>query len=273
MKKTFRTLSTQMLRQMTNALLSGSVTLTSSRGKLAQLVGPDRADDVKAVFSALHTDGTKESVLAHFLELIIEEREASIDQQGAVRLVWTGDGSSTQPASDTWVVVTELISRAQTEIILSSFVVYNSQNVFAALVSAMLANPSLLVKMFLHVGRDYDDKMTPEQKLIERFRKRFTAEMWPKECRLPEVYYDSRGLKLTAEERATLHAKVVIVDKKWALVTSANLTDAAQHKNIEAGVLVENTTLAQGLREQFMALLESGLFKPIPGLDLQASAE
>jgi phosphatidylserine/phosphatidylglycerophosphate/cardiolipin synthase-like enzyme len=41
-------------------------------------------------------------------------------------------------------------------------------------------------------------------------------------------------------------------------VTSANLTEAAQERNIEAGVLVEDEGLAHRLRLQFDGLIERG---------------
>jgi phosphatidylserine/phosphatidylglycerophosphate/cardiolipin synthase-like enzyme len=75
---------------------------------------------------------------------------------------------------------------------------------------------------------------------------------------LPDVYYDRRSLALDATERASLHAKCVIVDSRRSFVTSANFTEAAQERNLEAGVLVDDPHFAASLRAQFDALVQSG---------------
>jgi phosphatidylserine/phosphatidylglycerophosphate/cardiolipin synthase-like enzyme len=59
-----------------------------------------------------------------------------------------------------------------------------------------------------------------------------------------------------------LHAKCIVVDDRKAFVTSANLTTAAQERNIEAGLLVEDAGLAQSLRMQFETLVGAGILKP-----------
>ncbi len=50
------------------------------------------------------------------------------------------------------------------------------------------------------------------------------------------------------------HSKVVIVDSAAALVTSANLSGAAAHRNLEVGVLVRDPEFASKLRQRFQAL-------------------
>ncbi|TFD91227.1 DISARM system phospholipase D-like protein DrmC [Cryobacterium serini] len=50
------------------------------------------------------------------------------------------------------------------------------------------------------------------------------------------------------------HSKVVIVDSAAALVTSANLSEAAAHRNLEVGVLVCDPEFASKLRQRFRTL-------------------
>lgn len=54
------------------------------------------------------------------------------------------------------------------------------------------------------------------------------------------------------------HSKVVIVDSALALVTSANFSDAAAHRNLEAGVLIRDPLFASKLRQRFASLTKSG---------------
>ncbi len=46
-------------------------------------------------------------------------------------------------------------------------------------------------------------------------------------------------------KRAVLHAKIVVVDGRFALLTLANFTEGAHERNIEAGFLVDGTRLAE----------------------------
>lgn len=70
---------------------------------------------------------------------------------------------------------------------------------------------------------------------------------WPG-VRLPEVYYDPRTLSSDAATRAAWHAKCLLIDDKVALVTSANFTEWAHQRNVEAGVLVRSPHFTSQLR-------------------------
>jgi len=87
---------------------------------------------------------------------------------------------------------------------------------------------------------------------------------WPGP-RLPLAYYDPRSLAMSPAERATWHAKVVLVDDETAFVTSANFTEWAQQRNVEAGVLVRNPSVARQLRQQFEGLIQSRAVSELPG--------
>ncbi|MBN2033991.1 MAG: hypothetical protein JW836_11995 [Deltaproteobacteria bacterium] len=51
--------------------------------------------------------------------------------------------------------------------------------------------------------------------------------------------------------RAILHAKCVVADRRTALVSSANFTEAAQTSNIEAGVLITYEPFVRRISEYF----------------------
>jgi phosphatidylserine/phosphatidylglycerophosphate/cardiolipin synthase-like enzyme len=67
--------------------------------------------------------------------------------------------------------------------------------------------------------------------------------------------------------QATDHAKCIVVDDSSAFVSSATFTEAAQERNIEAGVLVNDPAFARALRDQFESLAQAGLLVRLPGLD------
>jgi phosphatidylserine/phosphatidylglycerophosphate/cardiolipin synthase-like enzyme len=126
----------------------------------------------------------------------------------------------------------------------------------------MDGNPALEVKLFLNIQRPFGSQ-TPEPDLVRDFAKRFRTDVWPG-TRLPEVYYDPRALEASQGPRACLHAKCLVVDDRKVLLTSANFTEAAQVRNIEAGVVVEDAALARQMRGQFEELVEAGGLRPLP---------
>lgn len=79
------------------------------------------------------------------------------------------------------------------------------------------------------------------------------------------LYYDPRSLSLNGTEKATWHAKVVVVDEETSFVTSANFTEWAQQRNVEAGVLIQNAAFGRQLCQQFEALVQSRAVLEVPG--------
>ena len=55
------------------------------------------------------------------------------------------------------------------------------------------------------------------------------------------------------------HSKVIIVDSKVALVTSANLSRAGAEKNLETGVVIRDSRFASQIRSRFRDLAISGI--------------
>jgi phosphatidylserine/phosphatidylglycerophosphate/cardiolipin synthase-like enzyme len=99
---------------------------------------------------------------------------------------------------------------------------------------------------------------------VREFARQIRDEYWPG-TRLPDFYYDPRSLDPDPKRRAVLHAKAVIIDGRYTLLTSANFTEAAQQRNIEAGVLLDDPRLATRLTQQFNQLLDAGHFAAVVG--------
>lgn len=54
------------------------------------------------------------------------------------------------------------------------------------------------------------------------------------------------------------HSKVVIIDSRIAFITSANLSEAAHERNLEAGVVIRDPEFASVLRQRFSSLFNEG---------------
>ena len=85
---------------------------------------------------------------------------------------------------------------------------------------------------------------------------------WPG-LRLPDLFYDPRSLAQGESNRASLHAKCVVVDGVKAFIGSANLTEAAQLRNIEIGLLVTGALIADAVERHFEALIAGGHLRPL----------
>jgi phosphatidylserine/phosphatidylglycerophosphate/cardiolipin synthase-like enzyme len=51
-----------------------------------------------------------------------------------------------------------------------------------------------------------------------------------------------------------------------ALITSANFTEAAHERNIDAGTAITDSVLARALKAQFDSLVDHGELRRVPGL-------
>jgi phosphatidylserine/phosphatidylglycerophosphate/cardiolipin synthase-like enzyme len=115
--------------------------------------------------------------------------------------------------------------------------------------------------MFLNIQREFKDS-TASEVLIRDYAQRFQREIWPGN-RLPQVFYDPRSLEITGKTRGCLHAKCIVADEEYSLVTSANFTEAAHERNIEAGVMLKDKTLAKSLISQFETLARRQILLPL----------
>ena len=94
------------------------------------------------------------------------------------------------------------------------------------------------------------------------FAKTFQDQIWPG-IRLPSVFYDPRALSLGFGPKACLHAKCVVIDDHYLLITSANFTEAAHKRNLEAGILLDDPIAARSIQSQFDNLLKSKRLRPL----------
>lgn len=245
-------LTASALRSLASAARSGRLSRPYSAVAVGRLIGPApaSADELEGL-------GLDPPALAIALDLLAAERDGVTEEADRIELVWTGPETTGSRSRDTLIVVRELFSRAETSVLVAGFAVYQGKHVFAPLASRMAERPSLRVRFFLNIQRP-QGSAAAESEIVKDFVDTFRHRHWPG-ARVPEIYYDPRAL--VAAERAVLHAKCIVVDDREAFVTSANFTEAAQERNIEAGVLVRDAALARSLSEQFDSLAATGVLK------------
>lgn len=202
------------------------------------------------------------------LRLVAQERLATQALRDRVELVWTDEPSRRAPgARSTSTVVRSLFAAAEREVIVVSYaldVADKARGLFEPLVQRMQQRPELDVRLLVNVMRPWGDERS-EHALLAAFAEAFVGEQWPEEPR-PLVYYDPRALRPGRGPRACLHAKCVVVDGARALVTSANFTEAAHERNVEAGVLVSDAGFVAALHQQLVDLWRDRSVLRVPGL-------
>ncbi len=161
------------------------------------------------------------------------------------RVVWTGPGSSGAQRL-TAAALQELLSSAEQRILIVSFAAHTLSNVACALEDAVARGCTIDVVFETEddsSGAYSGPSSTPfgEVAGIHRWH-------WPSDRR---------------EATGVLHAKVLVIDGRRALVGSANLTYRALHNNLEAGILVEDPALAASIERHIKSLMESGVLRLI----------
>lgn len=248
------------LRAFATALRNGQLGPAITRMALARVA--QCSPSITAELCRLSAEGLATSHMALLLEIAADAAEQRLSDSVPASLVWTGPESTFSQSRDTAVVVEELFTHAERFVLVSSYVVQKGTTVFRALAERMVGRPGLHVQLFLHIGRERRDTRDESELLRE-----FGAELsrhWS-DSRCPEVFYDPRTLSADAAVRAAWHAKCVIADDDQAFITSANFTEWAQHRNVEAGVLIRDRHFAGQLRQQFDGLVQSKQVRRLPG--------
>ena len=235
-----------------------------------QLLGhvPDQLlDGVLGELQGLSARGMTPPHVAWILQMLAEERAAAQAVADRVELVWSGTEVLTATSRDTAVVVQELFREARESVLISSYALdtgSKAKELFGPLADRMDAEPDLSVRLFVNVHRKQRDD-TADAVLLREFADTFQHDLWPGK-RLPETFYYPRSLATEGKARACLHAKCIVIDDHRALITSANFTEAAHKRNIEAGTVITDSVLARALRAQFDTLVDHAELKRVPGL-------
>lgn len=248
------------LRALASSLREGALSVAINRHALEQIVGV-RVDDVQALIQSLFAQQMTATHVANLIAAVAETRENISDPALVFELVVSGPEVINVPTQDTAAVVQSLFREARSEVLVVGYAVHNGAEIFAPLHDQMCALPELRVRMCLNVMQT--EEYRDASRRIAAFAAEFAAKHWPWKER-PEIYFFPKSLASTAAERASLHAKCVIVDRCVAFVTSANFTEAAQDRNIEVGLLTRFAPMVQRLAAYFTGLIDSGTLEKVP---------
>jgi len=256
MTQSLHTLSDRDLHELISAIRSGRLTAPATSMSIRRVITGATAANIATDIQSLFDAGFTTEHLAVALDLVRADRAARPVAGGHVDLVTTGPNDVGTGDRDTSVVVRDLFASATQSVLVAGYAVYQGQHVFQALADRMQELADLKVRLCLDIQRARTDT-TASDDLIRRFAYRFKTTEWPAGRRLPEVYYDPRSLEIGSKHRTSLHAKCVVVDGQRVFVSSANFTEAAQFRNIEVGVVIDDGRIAERLTSFFAALIDA----------------
>ena len=245
------------LAHVAAALADGRLSAPFSPVGLARL-GVSDCHGLARELNGLAQRGFQPSQMSAVLDTVVEERRASASGAVELELVVTGPDVREQ-ARDTAVVVEQLFEEAKASVLLVGFALYDGNIIFRRLAQRLDATPELEATLCLDISRRGSDT-TRETDLIARYEHEFRQRHWAGK-RLPNIYFDPRGLTMDAGKRAVLHAKCIVIDGESALVTSANPTPAAYTKNIEVGIVIRGGTIPNQITSHFSSLIETGALR------------
>lgn len=252
-----RTLPARGLADLAQALSTGRLAEAATAFMVRHAV-PAVSEAAAGEMSSLLASGLGPQHAALLLDAIASERKAFAGS--SLELVTSGP-DVVGVTRDTGVVLRELFTGAENRVLVVGFVVHQGREIFAALADRMRHRLDLAVRLCLDIRRAPGDT-TRAQALVRRFAERFVRHEWPGP-RLPELYYDPRSLALGETAGTSLHAKCVVVDGVKSLIGSANLTEAAQLRNIEIGLVVSGPLIADAVERHIDALIAGGHLQPL----------
>lgn len=250
------------LEALANALRSGRLVADSPASAIERIVASTKGIEISEVLGVWFNEGMTSVQVAIVVEGMVAARRSQPRMSDEVELVWTGPEMPEMINRDAAVVLRELFQQARESILVVGFAAYKARTIFQELANRHVEQPGLHIRICLNIERKFGDTSL-ESELVRRFASKFRKDHWPPDRTLPDLYYDPRSLAIDPECRSSLHAKCVVVDRTVALVTSANLTEAALKRNIEVGAIIRSPTFASQLSEHFGALIRNGILNKV----------
>jgi phosphatidylserine/phosphatidylglycerophosphate/cardiolipin synthase-like enzyme len=251
-------LSETDLRTLASALRSGRISSPFSAFTLQRLIGDHVSAAIPEWMTAVAASGCSSAAMASFFDAFADGVRERIPVEHAVQLVTTAPEGNAALHRDTAVVVQDLFRRAGKSVLISTYAFYGGREIFQSLAERMDIHPGLNVRIFVNIERKPDDGCATNE-IVSRFVHQFREYHWPAQSRLPQLYYDVRSTDCNHLNLAVLHAKCIVIDGEELFVTSANFTEAAQRRNIETGVLVKSSAIADQATRFFDSLIRSGV--------------
>jgi cardiolipin synthase A/B len=216
------------VRSLARAAAAGASAVTELRATTGGAVVRRECDDL-----LVRLGRTDSAYLAGVLDGAAVAAERLHGQQ-SIEVVWTGPLSDVSTNRFTAITVTDLIAESQKELLLVTYMVHRDRVLTEALTAAAERGVTITLVYERHEdNRQFSSEAVPFPGLNA------IRLHWPRASR---------------PSRAALHAKVMVVDNRVALVGSANLTGQAMEANLECGILIRGGPQPRAIRDHITGL-------------------
>lgn len=208
-------------------------------GLALEEVRPARRDELSALLSqSLAALGGDKSLLAAVLGAI---GAAGHRNEHLVEVVWSGPVADGMQGRSTRAVAAELIDSATLRVHVATYSATRSSPYVTSLKAAIARGIEVTLVVDLAHQADAVEMLASE------LSGSTILDLQPRDD----------------GQYAVMHAKLVLVDDRVALVTSANFSESAADRNLESGVIVRDPNVVRGMREHLDALLAAGVLMPL----------
>jgi len=243
------------LRNFAQSLRGGSLRHGVTSGLIQPFFGSKAADVANRVNTIIEL-GCPTAVLAALADALASSQNATEEALRSIFPVLSGPVVPGVPVVATPTVVRGLFEEAKRKVLVCSYVFHDARELLAPLAERMDADPGFEVTIITDLSHERKSE-EPIPVVTNRFRNRFLTHSWAGK-RAPNLWHDSRALlEPDRSKSGVMHAKTVIIDESAAFVTSANFTEAAQERNIEAGVMMRHAVHVRTLLDYFHGLIET----------------
>ena len=217
---------------------TGNLSLDLFLSELLETARNDSAQSIKVIKNKYPSLSDREA--AEICTLIKEANDDKTSE--AISLAVTAPPSFAIRAKSTKNTVGDLIKNAKRSILITG---YSLSGQFNDLVDVIVekSQSGVFVEFFIN---NIESQKNVEK--LSRYKGRFLR-----------IYNYTPG----ADAMSALHAKVLSVDGKATLITSANLSYHGQEGNIELGTLIESSHIAKQVKDVFTQLVFKKVFLEI----------
>jgi hypothetical protein len=234
-------LTEHQIGALARALEDGRLSSGLSLPAVSEICGTQYAQSVFEELTLLVQSGFTPKQAAVVVQAAHDGRAAEPDSSKVFSLVLTGPHIDNAETAATEATFDAMVEQFKKRLLVVGFSLHDGAKIFKRLSERMDAEPDLQVVFCFNIVRRYGDTTT----------------------RKPAIYHFPTSL-LIGSTSTSLHAKCYIVDNDTALVTSANISNAAQRRNMEAGVLVRHPLMVDRLYNYFAGAIDKGVLERIP---------
>jgi phosphatidylserine/phosphatidylglycerophosphate/cardiolipin synthase-like enzyme len=164
----------------------------------------------------------------------------SVSKHQSTELVWTGPTTPFVSTRRTEQVLLQVIDAAKLTLFITSFVAYDISIIIKALNRASARGVS--TSMLLESSQEHGGAISFD--VIDKMR-----------MLVPSARLYAWRDKSSEFSDGRVHAKVAVADGNMCFITSANLTNHAMEKNMEAGILISGGRIPQLLNEHLQSMV------------------